>query len=73
MKSLRKKYAYIPIVSLTLASTDSASGLNDALPLQSHAYSWTEEVGWNVAEEIPLVHAVNKLKESIACNFSDPN
>lgn len=72
VRSVRKMTPHVPIVSFTLASTDSTSRLNDVLPLQSPTYSWSEEVGWNVAEAVPHRIAVNALRESIRCNFSNP-
>jgi predicted amidophosphoribosyltransferase len=72
VRSVRKIRPHVPIVSFTLASTDSMSRLNDVLPLKSATYSWSEEVGWNVAEAVPHGIAVNALIESIRCNFSNP-
>ncbi len=72
VKAVRQKNRSIPIVSFTLASTESVNTLNDATAPQSSAYSWRDEVGWKVAEEAPDPLSVHKLKEAIACNFSDP-
>lgn len=72
VRAIRKANLSVPIVAFTLASTESASRLNEAVVIQSPSYEWNYEVGWNVAEDIPKPLAINMLKESIVCNFSDP-
>lgn len=73
IRSIRKRLPTLAITSLTLASTDWYSQLNTGISLHSTQYEWRHQLGWSVVEEeMPAHAAIQKLKESIQCNFSDP-
>lgn len=72
IRSIRKTYSTLAITTLTLASTDANSRLNDGIDLRSGEYHWKDHQGWSIVEEeLPATVAVQKLKESIQCNFMD--